>query len=164
MYQTPIIFNYMNLVLINSFEVFNILNTTSYVYFLRHYYLDLNIWYFFKNIYLQSQGYYVNNLSLSYSRWTINSSVHNLEPIISKFWPRINLKRRVNFLWGIRAVAFPLKRVTFNKLTFLILFILLRFFNSFSPNVNTTYSFLLLTTNVNFLTFYSSFYFKVHNF
>jgi hypothetical protein len=31
-------------------------------------------------------------------------------------------------------------------------------------NINTTYSFLLITTNINFFTFYSSFYFKVHNF
>ena len=150
MYQTPIMFSYINLILINCIEFLNIVNRTSYIYALRHYYLDLNVWYFFKNIYFRNQGHYINNLNLSYLNWTINSSVQQLRPNINKHWPRIRLKKHMNFLWGIRVVTFSLKRITFNKLTFLILFLLLRFFNSFNYNINTSYSFILLTTSINF--------------
>ena len=154
----------MTLSLISLSEFVNILSVASYVTFLRHCYLDLNIWHFFKNIFFKNQGHYINNLNLSYLTWTISSSISHLEPNAPKFWPRITLKKQTSFLWGIKLVAFPLKRFTFNKLVFLVLFKLLRFFNSFCLNINTTYSFLLITTNINFFTFYSSFYFKVHNF
>ena len=164
MYQSPVIFNNMCVTLIDSLEFLNSLKHISIIQLLRHFYLDLNIWYFFKYLCFSNQGHYLSNLNLSYTYWTLKSNTSQLNLRTVNTWPRLTLLKNTNFLLNTRLVALNLKRLKFNKITFLVLFILLQPFINVTKNINITYAFILIQRNFNFLIFYSSFYFKIHNF
>ena len=164
MYQNPIVFNYMCTRFLNTE---NFLQTLKYITpfkLLKFYYIDLNVWYFFKHIFFKNQGIYVNNSNLSYTYWTLQSNITQLTLKNSQSWPHLNKFNNVALLKNTRIVSFSLSKISFNKVTFLILFLLLEPFTNFLKTINITYSFLFVPSKINFFIFYSYFYFRVYNF
>ncbi len=164
MYQTPLVFTYLIYKLYSTNTFFTKILNCSYINLISYYYLDLNIWHFFKNILFKDQGVLINSISSSFSFHAVSDSINNLGPSTNESWTRLKVSNKTRYLKEIKVLPFALKKQTFNKITFLILFLLLQPFSSFRNGVNTTFSFLLISNNINLITFYSCFYFKVYNF
>lgn len=164
MYQSPIYFMFLFKKLLNAAFFFN-----SYALWvtktpLSHYYVDLNVWYFYRNLVFSNQGALVNNLSLSITTKTLTTTILNLSQIKASPWTRLMSNSKKCYLNEIRVLPFALKKNVFNNITFLILFILTQPLTSFAWRLNTTYSFVLVSNNINLFIFYSYFYFKIYNF
>jgi hypothetical protein len=164
MYLTPLVFNYIFWRAFEALHVFRDKKYNNTLKVMNYYYLDLNIYFFFRNILIKKHGSLTNNLTLSYTYWPIVNSINNLQLLRTKQWVKSQETKGSRVLTEIKLVPFRLQKLTFNKLTFLILFFLLQPYSIFSTSLNITYSFLLISRHSNLFPFYSCFYFKVHNY
>ena len=132
--------------------------------FVRKSYLDLNIWYFFKNLYFINKGNLSNNFNISIIYWTLHNGYHSLLRVENSYDLYVHSKFIVNYVKEIKIIRSTLNKKILNRATFLIVFILLRPFSTFLNSINISYSFLFLCRISNFFIFYNAFYFKVFNY
>jgi hypothetical protein len=164
MYQSPFHFNYLFKKLLNSTFLFSVYLQSTTNLFLSYYYLDSNVWHFYRNLTFKNSGSLTNNISLSLVSKTLFDNILSLsQPKISS-WTRLKTQSKLYYLKEVRLLPFALKKNTFNSVVFLILFVLAQPLTSFLQRTNLTYSFLFISNNINLFTFYSYFYFKVYNF
>jgi hypothetical protein len=164
MYQSPLYFNYLFKKLLNPTLLFSICQQQKFSISLSYYYLDSNVWHFYKNLTLKNNGSLTNNLSLSLTSKTLFDSISNLSQPKTLWWTRLKTRSKLYYLKEIRLLPFALKKNVFNSIVFLILFTLVQPITCFLQRTNMTYSFLFISNNINLFTFYSYFYFKVYNF
>ena len=164
MYQSPLYFNYLFKKLLNSTLFFNTYSQSVASMSLVYYYLDSNVWYFYKNLAFKNNGSLTNNLSLSLTNKALLDNILNLTHLKASPWTRLKTYNKLYYLKEVRLLPFALKKNAFNRLVFLILFLLTQPVASFPNHTNMTYSFLFISNNVNLFTFYSYFYFRVYNF
>ena len=164
MYQSPLYFNYLFKKVLNSTSFFNVHTLSTLGLSLSYYYLDSNIWYFYRNAILKNNGSLTNNLSLSLTSKILYDNILRLSQSEILPWTRLKTSRKKYYLSEVRLVPFALKKNVFNIMVFLILFVLTQPTASFMHRTNVTYSFLFISNNINLFTFYNCFYFKVYNF
>ena len=165
MYLSPLVFSYLYKKLLQTFnKLSNIYNSSKILNLLYGYYLNINVWFFFKNILLKSQGSLTNSLINSYSHWTVNDTLEHVKFQGIPTWTRTYEVRLYRILTEVKVVPFNLQKVTFDKLTFLILLLLLQIYPTFLNRINITYAFLLVSRYNYFFPFYSCFYFKIYNY
>ena len=78
MYQSPLYFNYLFKKLLNSTLFFNTYSQSVASMSLVYYYLDSNVWYFYKNLAFKNNGSLTNNLSLSLTNKALLDNILNL--------------------------------------------------------------------------------------
>ena len=164
MYQSPLYFNYLFKKLLNSTLFFNTYSQLVVSIYLVYYYLDSNVWHFYRNLAFKNNGSLTNNLSLSLTSKALLDNISNLTHLKVSSWTRLKIHSKLYYLKEVRLLPFALKKNAFNRIVFLILFLLAQPMASFLNHTNMTYSFLFISNNVNLFTFYSYFYFRVYNF
>lgn len=101
---TPLVFNY---ILCRAFEALHVFRDKKYnntLKIMNYYYLDLNIYFFFKNILVKKHGSFINNLTLSYIYWPIVNSVNNLQLLQTKQWIKSREIKGLSVLTEIKLV------------------------------------------------------------
>lgn len=162
-YKLPLVLNLLYYKLLSLFPHIKGY-TVSSKNILRSIYLDLNLWYFFKNLYFVNRGNLSSNFNISVVYWTLNNSYHNLPKVSYYSTTYFRPKPIANYIKEIRILLTSLNKKTFNRITLLIVLLLLKPFSTFLNYINISYSFLLLCKGSNFFIFYNAFYFKVFNY
>lgn len=159
----PLILNLLRWKLLSLFPYIRDFRVSSKNH-LRKIYLDLNIWWFFKNLYFTNRGNLSSNFNISVIYWTLDNGYHNLPKIQGLNTTYLKPKPITNYIKEIRILLTSLNKKTFNRVTLLIIFLLLKPFSTFLNHINISYSFLSLCKSSNLLIFYNAFYFRVFNY
>lgn len=144
----------------------NYLNTTIFTYnrWIKSHYLDLNTWFYYKNILKVANGSLTNNVSLSYAYWTFYNCLLSLNYNLLPQWSHVSRFYKVPPTFVVRTISFDLVKPTFNKVTLVILLSLLNIYPCVLNTVRFSYAFIFLPLISNFLSFYNAFYIRVSNF
>ena len=164
MYQSPLISTFLHKKLLTIISFFHNSFKYSILTFLQNFYLNLNIWYFYKNFLFNNQGILISNFTKSVQYNSLSNNILNLKTFKILKWERLKTKQTHYYIKEIKILPFSIQKVTFNKLTFLIIFLLLQPLYTFNKYINISYSFLFLTKNSYLFPFFSAFYFKVYNY
>jgi hypothetical protein len=153
-----------------TYDIFNCnsnyLNTTILTYnrLIKSRYLDLNVWFSYKNILKVTNGSLTNNISLSYAYWTFHNCLVSLKYNSLPQWSHVGRFYKVPPTFVVRTISFDLVKCTFNKVTLVVLLSLLNIYPCFLNTVRFSYAFIFLPLISNFLSFYNAFYIRVSNF
>ena len=153
-----------------TYDIFNCnsnyLNTTILTYnrLIKSRYLDLNVWFSYKNILKVTNGSLTNNISLSYAYWTFHNCLVSLKYNSLPQWSHVGRFYKVPPTFVVRTISFDLVKCTFNKVTLVVLLSLLNIYPCFLNTVRFSYAFIFLPLIIDFLSFYNAFYIRVSNF
>ena len=111
-----------------------------------------------------NQGTLVNNFTKSVQYNSLRNNILNFRMYKVPKWNQLKSKQVTHYTKEIKILPFSIQKVTFNKLTFLIIFLLLQPIDAFNKHINITYAFLFLNKSSYLFPFFSSFYFKVYNY
>lgn len=131
---------------------------------LSKYYLNLNLWSFYKEIVSWPSGILSTNLNPSYTFWTILNTLTHLAPLKSLHWRHTSHKRSFQEIQAVRLVSIAIQDYPLHKLFWLVVLLSHRLFNSSIALINITYAHIFFLLNFNFFTFLNSFYFRIYNY
>ena len=162
--QAPFVFLSLTSSLFNCNS--NYLSVTIFTYnsLVKSKYLDLNVWFSYKNILKTSNGSLTNNINLSYTYWTFYNHLLSVGHYPLTHWSHVGRFYRISPTFVVRTIAFNLVKYTFNKVTLLILFLLLSIYPCILRTIRFTFAFIFLPLSINFSSFYNAFYIRVSNF
>lgn len=140
-------------------------NTTTPLFTLNNVFLNNNLWNFFQNIVFTNQGLLTNNVTNSYTSYCLRKNYRYGKP----WFPSKNallIKNHLSLVYfkNILILNFSFLKKYFKRS------ILIIFFFTMLPNIGflnifkITHSFVILQKLLYLTPFYSTFYFKVHNF
>lgn len=131
---------------------------------LSRYYLDLNLWSFYKEIISWPSGILSTNLNPSYTFWIILNTLNHLKPFKSLQWEHTSHRRSFQEIQAVRLVSIAIQDYPLHKLFWLVVLFSHRLFTSGTALVNITYAYILFLLNFNFFTFLNNFYFRIYNY
>ena len=162
--QAPLVFISLVSKLLNyTAKVYN-LTLIKYENLIKFYYLDLNTWSFYKNLWTRNRGALLSNIDLSYVYQNINNHLTYLDIKTPKVWNCKQTKSISLYNTPVTVIPFNFKKQIFNKITIIILLTLLKLYTPFIKTTNFSQAFVFIPLHLNLFNFYSAFYMRVYNF
>lgn len=130
---------------------------------LQKYYLNMNIWLYYKDSINNNFGLMSNGIHKSYNFWMIKN---NYDLLFSANKTQI-YKLTVpftNYVKHVRLLHFTVLKHTLKQSFILVLKVLLKLYTPYINISRNTYGFLIVNHAYDFLLFYNFYYFKVHNY
>lgn len=130
---------------------------------LQKYYLETNLWFFYKYSLYNNSGLIPNNIHKSYNFWMIKNN-YNLLFLSAVVQPPKIIQDLRHYTKHIRLIHFAIPRYLLRRSFIFILNILLKFNMPYINNIYNTYNFLIISHLYDFFLFYNFYYFKIHNY
>jgi hypothetical protein len=130
---------------------------------LQRYYLESNLWFFYKHNLYNSSGLVLNNTHKSYNYWIVRSK-YNLLFLdkITQFYKVI--KPLHHYTKHVRVIHFAVTKYVLKRSFIFTLRLLLKLHTPYLNKDCLTYNFLIISNLHDFLLFYNFYYFKIHNY
>ena len=164
MINAPITLISLKTELLKAFKNYQSMNPNTRILLLNSRYSGNNIWTLLKTLHSRKHGSLLNNILVSYIYWTLNYFITNLASFkLPSFW-NSRSSQLCLYTKEIRLIKYNFKRQTFNKVTLMIFFALLKLRSNYKFSIFITHSYIIVPLYLNLLSFYNVFYMRVHNF
>lgn len=164
LFQSPVYFTFLLLKLIHDAFPLSQYQTFNYIQELSEYYLNLNLWFYYKHLYNRQNGILSNNLTHSCNFWTIYNPLKHLRVTKATKWLHVSKSRPILYFTPVRILSISVQTKSLYKLVWIVLLILIKLYTPNLDYINISYAYTYFFTNFHFFCFLNAFYFRLYTY